>query len=117
MRSIRGREIGMIFQEPMNTLNPVTTIGEQLIETMQNETMTKTVKKEQAQELLLQAMQIAPQAARPRLEQALLLQAAGEHAKAFELLAEIDRPNVAVQLDCYHAWIISGDVLGWLRES
>lgn len=52
MRSIRGREIGMIFQEPMNTLNPVTTIGEQLIETMQNETMTKTVKKEQAQELL-----------------------------------------------------------------
>ena len=34
-------------------------------------------------------------------------------AKAFELLAEIGRPNVAVQLDCYHAWIISGEVLGW----
>ena len=46
---------------------------------------------EQAQELLLQAMQIAPQAARPRLEQALLLQAAGEHAKAFELLQQAMR--------------------------
>ena len=30
MMSIRGREIGMIFQEPMNTLNPVTTVGLQL---------------------------------------------------------------------------------------
>ncbi|MBQ8536796.1 MAG: ABC transporter ATP-binding protein [Clostridia bacterium] len=32
MASIRGREIGMIFQEPMNTLNPVTTVGSQLME-------------------------------------------------------------------------------------
>ncbi len=30
MRSIRGNEIGMIFQEPMTSLNPVFTIGEQL---------------------------------------------------------------------------------------
>ena len=32
MNQIRGREIGMIFQEPMNTLNPVTTVGTQLTE-------------------------------------------------------------------------------------
>ena len=32
MRSIRGNEIAMIFQEPMTSLNPVFTIGEQLIE-------------------------------------------------------------------------------------
>ena len=32
MRAIRGREIGMIFQEPMTSLNPVFTIGRQLIE-------------------------------------------------------------------------------------
>ncbi|RTZ53374.1 ABC transporter ATP-binding protein [Bacillus sp. SAJ1] len=32
MRSIRGNEIAMIFQEPMTSLNPVFTIGDQLIE-------------------------------------------------------------------------------------
>lgn len=32
MRQIRGREIGMIFQEPMTSLNPVLTIGDQLTE-------------------------------------------------------------------------------------
>lgn len=30
MRNIRGKEISMIFQEPMTSLNPVFTIGEQL---------------------------------------------------------------------------------------
>lgn len=32
MRKIRGNDIAMIFQEPMTSLNPVFTIGEQLIE-------------------------------------------------------------------------------------
>ena len=32
MRKIRGNEISMIFQEPMTSLNPVFTIGNQLIE-------------------------------------------------------------------------------------
>ncbi|AVL54809.1 glutathione ABC transporter ATP-binding protein GsiA [Roseobacter denitrificans] len=32
MRSIRGNEIGMIFQEPMTALNPVFTVGRQLTE-------------------------------------------------------------------------------------
>jgi len=31
MRSIRGNEIAMIFQEPMTSLNPVYTIGKQII--------------------------------------------------------------------------------------
>lgn len=30
---VRGRDIGMIFQEPMTALNPVKTIGEQVAET------------------------------------------------------------------------------------
>ena len=32
MRSIRGKEISMIFQEPMTSLNPVLTCGEQIME-------------------------------------------------------------------------------------
>ena len=32
MRKIRGREIAMIFQEPMSSLNPVFTVGEQIAE-------------------------------------------------------------------------------------
>jgi ABC-type glutathione transport system ATPase component len=32
MRTIRGNEIGMIFQEPMTSLNPVFTVGRQLTE-------------------------------------------------------------------------------------
>lgn len=33
-RAIRGDDIAMIFQEPMTSLNPVLTIGEQIIETV-----------------------------------------------------------------------------------
>lgn len=35
MRQIRGNRIAMIFQDPMVTLNPVLTIGQQMIETLQ----------------------------------------------------------------------------------
>ena len=34
MRNVRGKDISMIFQEPMTSLNPVLTIGLQLTETM-----------------------------------------------------------------------------------
>ena len=34
IRSVRGKEISMIFQEPMSSLGPVNKIGDQLIETM-----------------------------------------------------------------------------------
>jgi oligopeptide/dipeptide ABC transporter ATP-binding protein len=34
IRSIRGNEISMIFQEPMNSLNPVYTIGNQIVESI-----------------------------------------------------------------------------------
>ncbi len=32
LRTVRGRRIGMIFQDPMMTLNPVLSIGEQMLE-------------------------------------------------------------------------------------
>ncbi len=35
MRRIRGKQIGAIFQDPLTTLNPLYSVGRQLIETMQ----------------------------------------------------------------------------------
>ena len=35
MRRVRGREIGMVFQDPLTSLNPLYTIGRQLVETIQ----------------------------------------------------------------------------------
>ena len=34
MRRIRGREIGAIFQDPLTSLNPLISIGDQLVETV-----------------------------------------------------------------------------------
>lgn len=44
MRSIRGGEVSMVFQEPMTSLNPLYTVGEQIAETII--THMKTDKKE-----------------------------------------------------------------------
>ena len=35
MRKVRGRHIGAIFQDPLTSLNPLYTIGQQLVETIQ----------------------------------------------------------------------------------
>jgi oligopeptide/dipeptide ABC transporter ATP-binding protein len=53
IRRVRGREIGMIFQEPMTSLNPVLTIGLQLTETIQQHfAVTKEAAEKRAVELL-----------------------------------------------------------------
>jgi len=35
MQDVRGREVGMIFQEPMTSLNPVMRISDQIVETFE----------------------------------------------------------------------------------
>ena len=55
MRAILGREIGMIFQEPMTSLNPVFTIGRQLIEGLRlHMGMSKVAARNRAIDLLRQ---------------------------------------------------------------
>ncbi len=55
MRTIRGNEIGMIFQEPMTALNPVFTVGRQLTEGLRlHMDMTKKQAEARALELLKQ---------------------------------------------------------------
>ncbi len=53
MREVRGKDIGMVFQEPMTSLNPVLSIERQLTETLEEHTdMTAEQTKERAVELL-----------------------------------------------------------------
>lgn len=53
MRSIRGNKISMIFQEPMTSLNPVYTIGDQIGEVF---TLHKGVSSKQAREMSIEML-------------------------------------------------------------
>ncbi|AQH04243.1 glutathione ABC transporter ATP-binding protein GsiA (plasmid) [Burkholderia sp. KK1] len=53
MRDVRGGQISMIFQEPMTSLNPVLSIGAQIVETLrQHERLSKDAAWKRAIELL-----------------------------------------------------------------
>ena len=53
MRKVRGGQIGVVFQEPMTSLNPVMTIGKQLMEGIQlHMGLDKKAARERAKELL-----------------------------------------------------------------
>ncbi len=53
LRRIRGKEIGMVFQDPLTSLNPLYTVGRQLIETITTHTdLSEKAAKARAIELL-----------------------------------------------------------------
>ena len=53
MRKVRGGQIAMIFQDPMTALNPVYTIGNQLVETIM---LHQDVRKSEAAQIGMQAL-------------------------------------------------------------
>ncbi|RMF91688.1 MAG: ABC transporter ATP-binding protein [Nitrospinota bacterium] len=55
MRQIRGKEIAMVFQEPMTSLNPVLTIGRQLTETLEVHLQTP---KEEAEKRAVEVLKL-----------------------------------------------------------
>ena len=62
MRSVRGRQVGMIFQEPMTSLNPVLKIGDQVAEPLQlHQGMNRSQARAAAVELLTEVGIPAPQ--------------------------------------------------------
>jgi oligopeptide/dipeptide ABC transporter ATP-binding protein len=53
LRAIRGRDIAMIFQEPMTSLNPVYSCGEQIAETLRlHEGLSRVAARDRSVELL-----------------------------------------------------------------
>src|SRR5262245_496625 len=63
MRRIRGRKIGVIFQDPLTSLNPLYTIGQQLEETILTHLpMTNSEARARAMSLLREVRMPAPAA-------------------------------------------------------
>jgi len=53
IRQVRGRDIAMVFQDPMSSLNPVYTVGFQIVEALKlHKNMKEKVALEKAEELL-----------------------------------------------------------------
>ena len=79
MQQYRGAEMGMIFQDPMTSLNPVYRIGEQIVEAIRtHEKIDKRAAKNRAVELLRQVGNPESGVARRRLPAPVL----GRHAAA-----------------------------------
>ena len=66
MRRIRGRKIGAIFQDPLTSLNPLYSVGRQLVETMQTHLELSAAQAKKRAIELLQSTGI--QAAEQRIE-------------------------------------------------
>ncbi len=64
MRKVRGGEIAMVFQEPMTSLNPVISVGDQLTEAIREHQQSDTAGAEAIARQMLDAVQITDPARR-----------------------------------------------------
>ena len=94
IRAIRGKEIAMIFQEPMSSLSPVHTIGNQIVEMVRlHLPMTREQARERAAELLERVG--IPHAGR-RLDSYVFQLSGGMRQRAMIAMALSCRPNLLI---------------------
>jgi len=116
MRRIRGDRIAMIFQEPMTSLNPVLSIGTQLIESIEAHTDLSRGKARQRAVEALQAVRIPE--AESRLGQFPHELSGGMRQRVMIAMALALRPDVLIADEPTTALdvTVQGEVLELLRD-
>ena len=94
MRSLRGNKIAMIFQEPMSSLNPVYTVGQQICEILHlHNKMSRKQAMERARQLLEEVQIPEPEA---RLRQYPHQMSGGQRQRVMIAMALANRPEILI---------------------
>lgn len=94
MQKIRGREVAMIFQEPMTSLNPLYTVGDQIMEMIRlHEPLSKAEARKRARRML-ELVEIP--AAERRLDEYPHQMSGGMRQRAMIALALSCNPNLLI---------------------
>jgi peptide/nickel transport system ATP-binding protein/oligopeptide transport system ATP-binding protein len=94
MRSVRGNDISMVFQEPMTSLNPIITIGDQITEViLQHQKRTKAEARELAIDML---DRVGIPSARARADEYPHQLSGGMKQRAMIAMALVCRPKLLI---------------------
>jgi peptide/nickel transport system ATP-binding protein len=94
MRKLRGNDMTMIFQEPMSSLNPVYTIGQQLCEILHlHNKMSRSEAMARARQLLEEVQIPEPEA---RLRQYPHQMSGGQRQRVMIAMALANRPDILI---------------------
>ena len=94
MQKIRGNQISMIFQEPMTSLNPIFTVGDQIMEAIR---LHQDKSESQARELALQVLhQVAIPSPESRIDQYPHELSGGMKQRVMIAMAIVCRPELLI---------------------
>lgn len=117
LRKVRGKEIGMIFQDPMTSLNPTMRIGDQIIEGYALH-HPKASKEEMAGHALDLLKKVGVSEASSRLKQYPHELSGGMRQRVMIAIAMISSPNILIADEPTTALdvTIQAQILGLLKE-
>jgi len=94
MRALRGNKISMIFQEPMSSLNPIYTVGQQIVEILHLHNRISRAEAMRRAEKLLEEVQIPEPAARLKSYPHQL--SGGQRQRVMIAMALSNRPEILI---------------------